>query len=381
MVDIIVFILILSFLVLIHELGHYLVAKYFKVTVEEFGLGYPPRAATLFKKWGTEFTLNWVPFGGFVKMKGEFGEGEETATEVPETKTSKKKPKVESDDFSSKPALPRLAIILAGATVNFLYGILAFSIVFSIMGIPASEALVSDVQPGSPAATVGIPANVKVTGVTIDEEFIATPTFPQVSELLREHPGETVVVRTEGPCVVADCEARVTDYTVTLRPAAEVTDFQGPLGVTFETRLFYPWYEMPFRGIAYGLEQAVLLGWTILQGLSLMIINLVTKGIVPQDVSGPVGIVHQAQETKLFQQGLDYVVLFSGLISINLAIMNVLPIPALDGGRALFIILEKIVGKKRVASVEGYANYAGFALLIVLIVLITVRDVARIVQP
>lgn len=380
MVDIIVFILILSFLVLIHELGHYLVAKYFKVTVEEFGLGYPPKAATLFKKWGTEFTLNWVPFGGFVKMKGEFSETEEPTTTVPETKTSKK-PSTNSGDFNAKPALPRLAIILAGAAVNFLYGILAFSIVFSIMGIPASEALISEVQPESPAAEVGIPTNVKITDVKIGEDYIATPIFPQVSELLREHPGETVVIRTQGPCVVADCETNITEYTVTLRPAEEVTEQQGPLGVTFETRLFYPWYQMPFKGIAYGLEQAVLLGWTILQGLSSMITNLVLKGIVPQDVSGPVGIVHQAQQTKLFQQGVDYVVLFSGLISINLAIMNVLPIPALDGGRALFIVLEKIVGKRRVASVEGYANYAGFALLIVLIVLVTVRDVARIIQP
>lgn len=369
--NIVIFVLILSFLVIIHELGHYLMAKKVGVIVEEFGLGYPPRALKLFKKWGTVFSLNWIPFGGFVKMKGEFAQEGEPP----------KNAKAQIGSFVEQSAAARLAIILAGAAVNFLYGVLAFSVVFSFTGIPALEPVVTEVEIGSPAANAGMPSQVKITQISINDEVLSPTTYPQVSDFLRKHPGETVTLQVVGPCQQEECGNRISEYTVPLRPQAEVSDEHGPLGVSFQTRMFYPWYQMPIRGAAYGVSQALYLGYAIVQGLGTMVTDLITKGQVPADVTGPVGIAHEAQANKLFEQGIGYTVLFSGLISINLAVMNVLPIPALDGGRALFIILEKILGKKRVSQVEGYATYGGFVILIILISLVTLRDVLRIVRP
>jgi regulator of sigma E protease len=136
---------------------------------------------------------------------------------------------------------------------------------------------------------------------------------------------------------------------------------------------------MPFRGAALGTVQALGLGWLILQALQDLVADMFTRGAVPQDIAGPIGIVDQANSSEIFTQGPLALLSFAGMLSINLAVMNVLPIPALDGGRALFIVLEKLIGKKAIQKVEAVANYGGFIFLIGLIVIISARDVFRIV--
>ena len=147
----------------------------------------------------------------------------------------------------------------------------------------------------------------------------------------------------------------------------------------FEQAVFvhHPWWQMPFKSALYGLEQAIGLGILILQALGTMVQQLLRQGVVSEDLAGPVGIVHQAQESGLFSEGFLAILSFTGMLSINLAIMNVLPIPPLDGGRALFIILENFLGKNITQRVEQVVNYGGYVLLLMLIVLVTARDIFR----
>lgn len=368
--NILVFILILSFLVLIHELGHYLAARWKKIRVEEFGLGYPPRAKALFAKWGTIFSLNWIPFGGFVRMEGE----DELVAP-----TSSKKAKTDQDGpFYEKSEIARLIVILAGAAVNVAFGVLAFAIVFSFWGIPGGVQI-TGIVPELPAAEAGIEPGMVVTGIEVADQTYQVSGSNDLVPVVLAHYGQPAQLLVQAECGRQLC-SEVTAYPLQIRTQAEAEDNQGGLGITFqEYSQFYPWYEMPFRGMWFGLVQAIMLGVLILQTLGTMLVDLVTRAVVPQEVMGPVGIVHETARQDLISQGPLHVLLFAGLISINLGVMNVLPIPALDGGRACFIMLEKIVGKKRIQKVEGYANYGGFAFLLMLIFLITARDIFRIV--
>ncbi|MDQ3008725.1 MAG: site-2 protease family protein [bacterium] len=365
------FVLVLSFLIIIHELGHFIMAKRAKIKVFEFGLGYPPRAIKLFTWQGTDFTLNWIPFGGFVKMEGEEGEAEGET----------KRPTA----FSEKSTLERLSVILAGVTVNFLFGVIAFATVFSFMGIPylVDQPRIGSVNPDSPAAAAGVPTQVNILGFKIGDETITTTSSTEVRDVVESNQGQSVTVLTTGSCTELSCEERLQEFPLTIRNRGETPANQGLLGVTFAPVVeyqFYPPYEMPFRGMWYGIQQALGLGLLIIQSLGDLITGLFTRGTVPAELSGPVGIYDQTEKSGVFNQGFLAILNYTGILSINLAIMNLLPIPALDGGRALFILIEKIVGKGKVARVEQIVNASGMAMLLGLILLITARDVWRIFQ-
>lgn len=386
MFEIIVFTVILSFLVLIHELGHYLAALWAGVKVEEFGLGYPPRAITLFTYKGTPFTLNWVPFGGFVRMQGEDAlqdeiEKNESSAKNTKKKATKTKPPSE-DALYQKSAWKRLVIILAGVVVNFVFGAIAFAIVYSFQGIPTpiNQARIAAVAPDSPAELAELPTGVNIIAVGVGEDRQAVSTNEEVIERVSALRGETVTLVTTGECRGLTCQESAQEFEAYVRTEAETPEAEGALGVAFAQEAFvhYPWYEQIVRGMVIGVIQAVLFGGFILVALGNVLVQLIGAGQVPADIAGPVGIVHQAQQQELFSAGPVMLLNFTGLLSVNLAIMNLLPIPALDGGRALFIMLEKVVGKRRVQLVEGYANYGGFLVLIGLILLITARDIWRI---
>lgn len=372
----VIFALILSFLVWIHELGHYVAARWAKIKVEEFGLGYPPRALRLFRKWGTDFTLNWFPFGGFVRMEGE---DDHQSTSLVYSRSSDG---TFSRSFAHKSAWQRLVVVLAGAATNFLFGVVAFSIVFSVIGIPhpIPEARIGAIQPNTPAAAANLPSQVNVIAVrTAAGQTIATPTIEALVASVADLRGQTVTLVTTGPCQDIGCQESAQEFAVYVRTAVETPANEGAMGIVFQPVVFVfaPWYERPFRGAVYGTIQALGLGGEIIKGLGSLVINLVTKAEVPADLTGPVGIVHQAQQNNIFQQGFWSLLSFAGMLSINLGVMNVLPIPALDGGRALFIGLEKIVGRHRLSKVEDYAHYGGYIFLVAVIVLVTARDILR----
>lgn len=368
--SIVVFILVLSFLVIIHELGHLIAAKWAGVKVDEFGVGYPPKALRLFRWKGTDFTLNWIPFGGFVRMQGEMGPEEDDSSGSVKGK------------FYAKETWPKLIIILAGAFVNFVFGVIAFTIIFTQLGIPEplTEARIGYVVPDSPAAQAGIQEKVTITQLAFEETQISVTSPQEVIDFISTHPGETISVTTTGVCDGFVCSEETQDYNVYIRPESEIPEGEGAMGIAFDAVVyqFYPAYEMPFRSAVYGIEQAFWLGWLIVEAFSGLLRDLIFSGAIPQEIAGPIGIVHQAQSTGLLQEGWMTVLSFTGMLSVNLAVMNVLPIPPLDGGRAVFVILEALLSRKKIEKLEHIFNYGGYILLFGLIILITIKDIFRI---
>jgi regulator of sigma E protease len=360
----VIFLVVLSFLVVIHELGHFLSAKWAGMKVEEFGIGYPPRAVTVYTdSSGTAYTINWLPFGGFVKLYGEDGESQKRAN-IPVGKA-----------FYTKAVWMRLLVVLAGAIVNFAFGVVAFGAIYSVVGIPTEFEYVKieEVVTGSPAEQAGLEVGDRVTHVVVQSEESRVKTVEEFVGIVGEHRGETIGVKLEGQ------EAVVPVY---VRTEAEVPEDEGSIGVVISSfgLVKYPWWQMPFRGMVVGLNSAVNFGGLLLVALGEMVGNLVTMGQVPQEVAGPVGIVHTVSREGLLDEGLLAIINFAAILSINLAIVNVLPIPALDGGRALFLLMEMISGRRVPATWERVVNTVGFAFLITLIVLISVRDVANVLK-
>jgi len=366
---ILIFILILSFLVIIHELGHFLAARWSGIKVKEFGIGYPPKALKLFEWRGTDFTLNWIPFGGFVRMAGEDSD--------PSQRSLAKK-----GEFFAASKEKRLFVVLAGAAVNFVFGIVAFAIIFSILGIPLeiTGARIGEVMPGSPAETAGVPAAVNIIAFEYEGQRFQTQSPSDVINFVTDHQGKNVKLVTSGPCDKLACAEIEQGFEVYLRSQAETPQGEGSLGVVFTQfeMVYYPWYEMPIRSMAFGLEQALVMGREILAALSRLGGSLISSGRVTEELAGPVGIVDQAQKSGIFEEGLLMILSFAGMLSINLAIMNILPIPPLDGGKALFTIFEAVIKPKYLFKIEYWMSYGGYLMLLALIVFITVRDVIRI---
>lgn len=377
---VLIVILIISFLVIIHELGHFLAARKAKINIQEFGIGYPPKLLKLFTWKGTDFTLNAIPFGGFVRLEGENGPDLE--------KLKDGNPKLKPNEwapFYAKTAKQRIKVILAGVLVNICFAVLAFSIVFSFIGIPkdiSDQARIGTVMENSPAAEARLPENVNIVEIQTDQRSYKIKNLFDVQQAVEENQGQMLTIVTTLECDQLKCPKETQQFEVYARTKEETPEGQGSIGIIFQDMIFvfYPWYEMPFRGSWIGIQQAISLGYLIVKALIDMFGRLISTGQVPQDVAGPVGIVYQAQQGNLISQDFWNNLGFAGMLSLNLGIMNLLPIPALDGGRALFIFLEKIFGRKKIIKIEAYANYAGFTLLILLIILITAKDVGTIIS-
>lgn len=370
---VVVFILILSFLVVIHELGHFLFARKHKIKVHEFGFGYPPKVIKLFTWQGTDFTLNWIPFGGFVHL-----EGEDIDPEIGEDKKNR-------NAFYNKSIKARLSVIFAGPLFNIVYALLIFSVVFSVMGVPMDlngRARIGEVMENSPAAEAGVKPDFEIVGFKLFDDQIATQKIEDVINFTQMNKGQTVIVQLQGPCNQNVCPENLLETEIYIRKDEEIPAGEGAMGVAFSD--FYllkkPWYLQPFVGIWYGLKEAVGVAILIVMALIDLFKEVLTGAGVPEGLAGPVGIVHQASSNHLLDQGLLSVLGFSGMLSLNLGIMNILPIPALDGGRMFFLFLEKFIGKAKVRKFEGSANLTGFIILLGLIIMISIRDVWRIFQ-
>lgn len=379
MYEIIIFIIVLSFLVLIHEMGHYLFARKNKINIEEFGLGYPPRIFKLFTFKGTLFSLNAIPFGGFVKLDGENGPEEKKNLSV-----IKNKKKDGWGPFFNKSMSARLQTLLAGVLFNFVFGILAFSLIFTKTGIPrelADQARIYELIDNSPAAAAGMLENTNIVALysELDQQWVQVQSITEVQDYVSNHLGENIKVKTTALCQNVLCPDTYQEFSVYLRNETERPESEGAMGVIFTSVIYeqYPWYLAVIKGSLYGFKEAISLGLLILQALGTLIINLVRGQSVAMDVAGPVGIVHQAQTYGFFDGGFLNILSFAALLSINLGVMNLLPIPALDGGRAFFILLEKIIAKDRIEKFANWANYLGFFVLICLMIFVSVNDVVN----
>lgn len=350
--DIVNFFIVLSVVVLIHELGHFVAAKLVGVKVEEFGLGYPPKA--IGKKIGeTIYSINWLPFGGFVRL---FGEQE---ADAPGTKSSKA--------FFHKTKLQRTFVILAGVFMNLVLGVVCFSLIYSIKGIPeeVNYIVVEAVSPNSPAQQAGLGVGDKV--LAINDQHMQ-----QVSEFvgyLKDKGGQNVTI---------DIERKGEKKEINLTPRQNPPEGEGAVGVLVSNydNIFYPMWQMPFRGTYVGVQEAY--GWTkmMLVGLGTMVMQAFA-GKAPE-VAGPVGIYKIT--STVAKEGIIPLIKFIGIFSINLAVVNVLPIPALDGGRFLFILIEGLIGKKIKPAIEAYINMAGMALLVGLMLLVTGFEVFKLIK-
>ena len=345
-----VFFIVFSLLVLIHELGHFFMAKKAGVKVEEFGVGYPPRL------WGKKFketvySINLIPFGGFVRLYGQ------------DQKVVKEKQRA----FYTQSKKKRSLVIMGGVIMNFLLGVVCFALVYSKLGIPTKLDYIKvlDVNHDSPAYQAGIKPGDKIIQIEVEGRTETAENSETFVDLIISHRGQELIL------VMADGQ----QVKVTPRTAETTPEGQGALGVGISNieMKFYPWWQMPIRGIIAGLEEAILWGKEILYSLGAMLKNLF-RGVIPKDVAGPVGIYQITSEVK--KEGFLAIAQFTGILSINLAVINVLPFPGLDGAWLVFILLERFLGKKR-RRIEQLLSQAGLAILVLLMVLITINDIRR----
>lgn len=360
-VTILVFILVLSVLVLIHEFGHFFVAKKFGIKVEEFGFGLPPRIFG--KKIGeTIYSINWLPIGGFVKLYGEdeAGGGKITIGGKGKGKSVKDKERA----FFARSPWQRALVIVAGVAMNFLLSIVIISYIFGVAGVqmPGDKVIITDTIKGAPAEQAGIKKGDIV-------EFVNGARVTSASQLIsitKEHLGEKIELR------VKDKELGIKVIKIT--PRKNYPQNQGPMGVAISQNIItkkYAWYEAPIVGTTETLKNS----WLIVTSLGKSAFDFFTHGEVPKGMAGPVGI---AQLTGQFVQiGPLAVLSLVAVLSLNLAILNVLPIPALDGGRLFFILIEGLTGKKVSQKFESRAHAVGMVVLLSLIVLITLNDLIK----
>lgn len=365
MLTVIVFIIILGLLIFVHELGHFLVALRNGIKAEEFGFGFPPRILGFVKddetgkyklvpghkhveSENTIYSINWIPLGGFVKIKGEDGIGDR-----------------DPDSFASRPAWTRTKVLAAGVIMNFIFAWVLISIALmigapeaiddSVENISDTKIQISQVIPDSPADEMGLKVGDEILGMT---------SIAEVKNFVSGNGGGEIMLNIK----------RGKD-TLELKgvPREEYPKEQGPLGVSLvKTAIIsYPWYEAIWKGLVATYELIIF----IIVTLCVLIRDLILGRSVAIDIAGPVGIaVLTHQVTTL---GLVYILQFAAILSINLGIINGLPIPALDGGRILFIIIEKIKGSPVSQKVEQMFHTVGFTLLIALMLLVTFKDLMR----
>lgn len=360
LVTVLIFLVILSVLVLIHEAGHYLTAKFFNIKVEEFGFGIPPR---LFgKKIGeTIYSINWLPIGGFVKLYGEDSAGGGSV----DLKSSDLPKKDIDRTFYARPVWQRFIVVFAGVFMNFVLAVFLVSILFSFVGVskPGDKVIVDALINGAPAQMAGLKVGDQI--VAIDGNKIISA--QSLVSYTKRHLGQKITIEVK----TKDSK----NETLQITPRKTYPSSQGPMGIAISQNQViqkYPLWEAPFVGTKEVAGQSIL----IVEGLAGIVVQLFTKGAVPTDVAGPVGI---AQLTgTVVKIGPAAVLSFVSLLSLNLAVINVLPIPALDGGRLFFILIEAITRKKVSTRFETAAHTIGMAVLLGLIALITIHDLIRV---
>lgn len=364
---ILIFIIILGVLVLIHELGHFIVAKRNGITAHEFGFGFPPRVFGVYKdendKWkfvrgskdvetkNTIYSLNWFPIGGFVKIKGEDGSQQS-----------------ETDSFANKPAWTRVKVLLAGVIMNFILAWVLFSAGFMLgtyrevsdAGADAanSKVLVNIVAENSPAQQMGLKIGDEL--VSSEDGKIVFHSVSDVQEFISENKGKEIVLN-----VMRGNEMLLLSGT----PRSTATENQGFLGIGLAQ----------VQTVRYSFFKAFYYGLLEMKNVFLLMLVTIKELFVGKtggvDVTGIIGIaVYTGQVIPL---GIVQILRFAAILSINLGIINALPFPALDGGRVLFILIEKIKGSPVSKKVEQAFHTAGFMLLIVLMVVVTFKDFIR----
>jgi regulator of sigma E protease len=345
---------ILGVLILVHEFGHFFAARLVGIRVEEFGLGLPPRLYGYQAKSGVIYSLNWIPFGGFVKMYGQDDLRVDGGAAYGD------------DSFISKTPLQRAFVLVAGVIMNLLLALLIFTVIAAGHGRGVAEVSIGQVVADTPAAAAGWQPNdrlISVAGEPITD-------LRQLRELIERYAGRemTWVLDRGGQQI-----------TTTVVPRENPPEGQGRTGVTLQsTTVRYdrvPIWSAPIEGVRLAWETFTLQ----IEGLK----QLISGAVSPSDLAGPVGMGQLTGEIVERSTLPLWVTLanLAGFLSLNLFILNLLPFPALDGGRLVFVILEMLRGGRKIAPErEGMVHFVGLMVLLTLMFVIGFSDIMRLVR-
>lgn len=332
MITALLFILMMMVIIIPHEFGHFIIAKMCKVQVNEFSVGVGPRLF-FFKRGETEYSLRLIPFGGFCAM-----EGEDDKTENPRA-------------FNNKKPSEKIAVLIAGSTMNVVVAILCITIALMISGVPSKT--IKTVVENSPAAEAGFQVGDEVVSVNDKKLEKWTDFTGTISSYNNDGKLEIGIER--------DGKAR----TIFVEPQYSETDERYVIGIVSEST------RNPYVCMSYGLDRTLELNKAILQSF----VMLVKGDVGVKDISGPVGMVKIVDDARSY--GVETVLTIFGLISLNLAVFNMFPIPGLDGGRIFFVLLRMITGDSITDSVEGIIHMVGIFLLFGLMIVVTFNDVFK----
>ncbi len=338
------FILALIALIIIHEFGHFVASRLLHVDVEEFGIGFPPRLATLFTAWGTKFTLNAIPLGGFVRPKGE------------------NDPNVPGGLAAAKPGV-RLAVYVAGPLMNLLVGVILYAIIFTRVGMPdQTRVQVVEVSPKSPASTAGLAPG----------DMILQLNNQAIHDTTTAH--DIIYANLDKPVTMV-YERNGKQFTTTLTPRSNPPSGQGAIGISMGP---------PTTPI--NIAQALPNGVSAVYQHSVALLSLPVQILRGQESAsagrlvgfkGMFDIYQEVRQTPTAQTGIPTsvnVLLFFTNITISLGLLNLFPFPALDGGRILFVLPELIIRRRIPAEYENVINLVGFGLLLLLLIYINLQD-------
>lgn len=361
---ILIFILTLTILVLVHEFGHFLIAKKMGVKVEEFGLGLPPRLFGI-KKGETLYSVNLLPLGGFVKLYGEeYDElGKDKSRLVLTHKTNRNRM------FVNKKPWQKTLIVLGGVIGNFLLGWFIFSyLVTQGIPVPINKVIIEKVTKNSPAEIAGLKEKDIISKLILPNSPNNPISLTSANTLIEE------TKKSAGQIIKLLIQRNNQNMTINLTPRKNPPKGEGPLGIVITSFIEkkYPWYSAPY----YGLIEASNITFKIASELGKLLFGLITFQKPHVDVAGPVGIANLAGQAIKF--GRNAFLEFLALLSLNLAIINIFPFPALDGGRLIFVLYEGITKKKPNKNIEKYTNLIGFVILLSLAALITINDIVKI---
>jgi regulator of sigma E protease len=372
MIQVLIFLLVLSVLVLVHEAGHYIAARIFGVKAEEFGYGFPPRAIGFVRTaqgWkkvaardrsnykNTIWSLNWLPLGGFVRLKGEAGDGEG-----------------EEDSFLTKSGWQKFIILAAGVVMNWLLAAIIFSTGFAI-GVPAEV-------DGLPASAIVKDRRVEI--VEVIQKSAAEDANLKLGDRIVTINGEVAASAEAARSILTDQAGKGMELTLEIeRKGAMQTVLATPkhlealgkpgLGVALSNigTVRFPAHLAVVQGVTVTAQYTEL----IIKGFFSLIADLFGDRKLAAEVSGPVGIA--VLTGTIADQGFWALMQFAALLSLNLAVINFLPIPALDGGRALFVVVESLRRRRNNPRFEAAIHQIGFVALLILILLVTAQDIHR----
>jgi regulator of sigma E protease len=362
--SIFLFLLVLFVLVLVHEWGHYITAKKTGMRVDEFAIGFPPRLFGI-KRGETDFNFNLLPIGGYVKIYGENAEEDGQERELADIGRA----------FHERPKWAQAIVLVAGITMNILFAWLLFTIVF-ILGVPtavedsqatdASQLIVAGTVEGAPAEGV-LPVGSVIVRAEAGGEVLTSPTPSSFSVFVSENAPEPIQVTYE-----LDEEQTV----VSLTPKTGFVDADPEKYVVGASlSLIEVRKESIVGAIIEGFKMTVNGVVSITVGLGTLIKESIIGEADFSNIAGPVGIVGMVGDAASY--GLTPLLMFTAIISLNLAVVNLLPFPALDGGRLVFVAVEAITKRRVPARVTGWVNLLGFVLLMLLMAAVTFNDISR----